>query len=250
MIRRASLGTSALPIAFLALLNGSSGKESTGSRNLSRTLRLWVLRLLFASFGGVLDETRLFRKSFTVETLMSQRFANLSTDPFARQLMLSVVVRATESSYAMKQLIDGSGIISWLGGIIVSTFHPIRAVSAENTHSRIQTAGVAISALFSIVVAKGINRHGHAGAALDMLATLRDVRVVLEMIRVTITHWIRLRSRLPRAIQLHFLPSVFIGTWPYNFLIVIPDLQIFPRLPLCSIVDAIINSIPKGVAFS
>ena len=248
VIRRASLGTSALPIAFLALLNGSSGKESTGSRNLSRTLRLWVLRLLFASFGGVLDETRLFRKSFTVETLMSQRFANLSTDPFARQLMLSVVVRATESSYAMKQLIDGSGIISWLGGIIVSAFHPICAVPAENTHNRIQTAGVAISALFSIVAAKSINRRGHAGTALDMLATLRDVRVVLEMIRVTIS------ALDPAEIKITMCHTVALPALRlYRHLAV----QLSHRHPglvnlsevaaLCSIVDAIINSIPKDV---
>ena len=248
VIRRASLGTSALPIAFLALLNGSSGKESAGSRNLSRTLRLWVLRLLFASFGGVLDETRLFRKSFTVETLMSQRFANLSTDPFARQLMLSVVVRATESSYAMKQLIDGSGIISWLGGIIVSVFHPICAVSAENTHSRIQTAGVAISALFSIVAAKGINRHGHTGAALDMLATLRDVRVVLEMIRVTIS------ALDPTEIKITACHTVALPALRLYWHMAVQLSHRHPGLvnlsevaALCSIVDAIINSIPKGV---
>ena len=107
-----------------------------------------------------------FTKSFTVETLMSQRFANFLTDPFARQLMLSVVVRTTESSCTMKQLIDGSRIISWLGGIIVSAFHPICAVPAENTHTRIQATGVAISALFSIVAAKSINRRGHAGTTL------------------------------------------------------------------------------------
>jgi len=249
VIRRASLGTSALPIAFLALLNGSSGKESTGSRNLSRTLRLWVLRLLFASFGGVLDETRLFRKSFTVETLMSQRFANLSTDPFARQLMLSVVVRATESSHAMKQLIDGSGLISWLGGIIVSTFHPIRAVSAENTHTRIQTAGVAISALFSIVAAKGINRRGHAGTALDMLATLRDVRVVLEMIRVTIS------ALNPAEIKITVCHTVALPALRLYWHLAVQLAHRDPGLvnlsevvALCSIVDDIINSIPKGVS--
>ena len=180
---------------------------------------------------------------------MSQRFANLSTDPFARQLMLSVVVRATESSHAMKQLIDGSGLISWLGGIIVSTFHPIRAVSAENTHTRIQTAGVAISALFSIVAAKGINRRGHAGTALDMLATLRDVRVVLEMICVTIS------ALNPAEIKITVCHTVALPALRLYWHLAVQLAHRDPGLvnlsevvALCSIVDDIINSIPKGVS--
>ena len=246
VIRRASLGTSALPVAFLALLNGSSGKEIIGSRNHARTLRLWVLRLLLASCGGMLDETRLLRKSFAAETLMSQRFAPLSTDPFAQQLMLSVVVRATESSYARKQLIDGSGILSWLGGVIFSAFHPTCTVSVDNTLPGIQTAGIAISALLNIVGAKGVLCGGHLGAASDMLSALRDIRVSLEVILATF-HQLESTEIKISVCQVVVLPALrlYSNTAKHLSRRHSKVLNVSEVANLCLIVDAMLASIPK-----
>ena len=195
--RRAALDGEALPVNFLGALNGSGGGGSgdkaenvsvvTASRSEARTLRVWVLRLLFVSLRGGPEDARLFRKAFAAEVLMSHRTASVSSDPYARQLALAVVARAASTPAAARALVEGSGLLAWLSSAVKTACRPSSFRVGEAAGARAAAAQTATKALVRLASAKGAFYGGPSGTACDFLSALRDVRCAISPLWATHT---------------------------------------------------------------
>ena len=177
MIRRATLDTESFPVGFLNFLNGGVVRDdSTVSRNNSRMIRIWLLRLLISSLSDASD-THLFRKSFAIEVLMSHMFAALFTDPYAKNLVFHVVTKAAHVSLMTKPLIEGSALIPWLAATAKNACHPT-CLSTKNSNISAANAAAVTTALTEVVSVRGAIYGGPTGTAADSLAALRIIRMI------------------------------------------------------------------------